>query len=1170
MSLQIIYGRSGTGKTSYIFQEISENIDNGKKKYIITPEQFSFTAEKELLNCIPKEAVINAEVLTFARMAHRVSSEVGGSNKNVLSNCGKSMLIYSILSDKKNNLKFLGKSDNNIDMIMTQITELKKHGVTLDNLKNLKEQIAQTDTYLEKKLDDVYIVYSKFQEKITDNYIDENDSLSILETQLDKTDMFKDTEIYIDEFVGFTKQEYAIISKLLNKANKVTITVTTDSLNKSLEASNDIFYTNKETVERILKIAKEAGSRVEEAICVERKIHSLNKGMVIDKITNKDIPEKVCSNEIVSKSSVPIDNTINRFKSEELAHIEANLYSFPYRIYDKPVKNLRLFLANNQYSEIEEVAKKITNLVRNENYRYRDIAVITKNIDIYSNLCKAIFDKYKIPVYIDEKRELSQNILVKYLIAILDIFARNWSYDSVFNYIKSGFIDIEQKDIYLLENYALKWDIKGSKWYKEDWNFHDEDDVGLDVINHINELRRKIIDPLLELKNNLSGNKTAKQISENLYNFFIKNNIDKKLEEKIVKLNEIQKVNIAAEYETSWKVVMQVLDEIVLVFGNDNITFENYMQILKTGLGESKLGTIPMAQDEVTVGDVDRSRSHKIKVIFIIGLNDGMFPSVNRAEGFLNDDDREKIKLNGVELAKGTIERIYEDNFNIYKAFTTAEEKMYLSYSSSDIEGKSLRPSVLISRIKKIFTNLKEDSDIINRTSEISTIDNTFEELLINLRNFRDGNQIDSKWFNIYNIYDQNPEWHNKLEAAIKGLNYENIPEKITKENILKMYGNTLRTSVSKLEQYSGCPFSYYLKYGLKLNEKETFDVQAIDTGSFMHDVIDSFFTVVDDREISLKKITDEEIESIISEIITDKLKLSRNYIFTSTEKYKALANRLKKVITMSMKYIVQSIKQSEFQVFGHEVEFGGYNEKSSKKVYNPIIVTTEDGTRVEIVGKIDRVDILKNPDGTYVRIIDYKSSIKNIDLNQVASGLQLQLLTYLNETCKVEDFIPAGVLYFNLLNKKLGVDKNVTDEELENRIKQEFKMKGLILADVNIIKKMDTDIENTGTSTVIPAGIKKDGEINARNTNAITKEQFEHLQKYIDKTIKQISEQILGGNIDIKPYYNTKNKSTPCEYCKYKSICRFDENNSCGSYNYISNLNKEAILEMMKEKNVQ
>ena len=1030
------------------------------------------------------------------------------------------MLIYSILSNKKNNLKFLGKSENNIDMIMTQLTELKKHGVSLDNLETLKENIE--DTYLESKLNDIYTVYSQFQEKIKNNYIDENDSLTILKEQLDSTNMFDNTEIYIDEFVGFTKQEYDIIEKLLEKAYKVTISITSDELYKTKDASNDIFYTNKETISKILKIAKANNIKIEEPVKQEE---------------------------------------IYRFKNKELNHIEENLYNFPYKKFNEDVTNLKLFLANNQYSEVENIARTIVKLVRDEGYRYRDIAIITKNIDTYSNLCKAIFNEYNIPVYIDEKRDLSQNILVKYLISILDVFSKNWTYDSVINYIKSGFTNISQEDIYLLENYALEWNVRGSLWYKQDWNFRDADEKGEEQIAHLNELRRNIVDPLVKLKNNLSGKKSAKQISENLYKFFIENKIDEILAEKINKLNEAQEVSISAEYETSWKIIMQVLDEIVLVFGDENITFETYMQILKTGLGESKLGTIPMAQDEVTVGDVDRSRSHKIKIVFIIGLNDGMFPGTTKAEGFLNDADRQKILEKGIELAKGTVDRIYEDNFNIYKAFTTAEEKMYLSYSSSDMEGKSLRQSILVSRIKKIFAKLQEESDIIQRKSEICTKQNTFEELLINLRDFRDGKEIDPIWFKIYNIFDNDTEWKPKLESAIKALSYTNVPEKITKENVEKMYGDVLKTSVSRLEQYSSCPFSYYLKYGLKLNEKETFNLEAVDTGTFMHDVIDSFFARLDEQEINIKQITDEEIEEIVTDIIQDKLNLNKNYIYTVSAKYKILAGRLKKVVTTSMKYIVQSINQSEFEVFGHEIEFGG------KGQYKPITVKTDDGKRVEIIGKIDRVDILKNPDGTYVRIIDYKSSIKNIDLNQVVSGLQLQLLTYLNETCKVEDFLPAGVLYFNLSNPSISSEKNMTDEEIENKIKQEFKMKGLILADVNIIRKMDTKIDETGTSTIIPAGIKKDGEINNLKTSAISKEQFNYLQKYMNKLIKQISESILAGNIEVKPYYNTKLKTTPCTYCKYRSICRFDENSATNKYNYISNLNKDAILEMLKEQ---
>lgn len=1130
MSLQIVYGRSGTGKTTYIFNEISKTIDNEKKKYIITPEQFSFTAEKELLRSIKENtganAVINAEVLTFNRMAHRVLSDVGGACKTALSNSGKSMLIYSILSDKKNDLKFLGKSDSNIDLILTQITELKKHGVSIEILQTLMESVKD-NKYLYSKLNDIYTVYSKYDEKIKDKYIDENDSLTILAEKLSQTRMFDDCEIYIDEFVGFTKQEYFIIERLMQVASKVVVTVCADEVNVSKESNPDIdvFYSNKKTAKRILQIAKD------------------NKIEILKDIFLEDA---------------------KRFKSSELAHLEKNIFKIPYDVYLEECDNIQMFLANNQYSEVEEVAKQILKLVRDKNYKYNEISVITQNIDTYSNLCKAIFSKYNIPVYIDEKGELNQNLLVKYILAILEIFAKNWSKESIFNYIKSGFTDLSEEDIYLLERYCIKWNIRGNKWYKEDWNFHDEKELGKEKIVKINELRKAVVEPLLKLRNNLVESKTAIGISKSIYNFLIENKIDEKIIQKIDELKNKGELNVAEEYEVSLKIIMQVLDEIVMVFGDDFITFDDYMKTLQTGFGNSNLGTIPMAQDQVVVGDVDRSRSHKVRAVFIIGLNDGNFPSVNKAEGFLNDNDRDEVKKYGVELAKGTLERIYEDNFNVYKAFTTPEEALILSYASADAEGKSLRPSTLVSKIKKMFKKLIVDSDIIREEFSIDVESSTFEQLIEKLREFRDGKEIDSNWFVVYNIFDSEPKWSIKLKNAIKALSYTNTPDRITKENIDRMYGNTLQTSVSRLEQYRKCPFSYYLKYGLKLNEKSEFKVGAVDTGSFMHDIIDSFFSELDEKQITVRQVEEKEIEQIVEKIIKEKMRLDQNYVFSTSAKYINLVRRLKKVVTTSIKYIVQTIKQSDFDVFGHEVEFG----KNSK--YKPITLHTDSGKTVEIVGKIDRVDIAKNPDGTYVRIIDYKSSVKNIDLNQVVAGLQLQLLTYLNETCKVEDFLPAGVLYFNLSEPNVSANNNMTDEEIAEAIKQEFKMKGLILADVNVIKMMDNKIEQTGGSEIIPAGIKNNGEINSQKTrSAINAEQFKYLQKYMDKIIKQISEEILKGDIGLRPYYNMKVQKgrTPCEYCSYKSICRFDVNNKGNTYNYLESLNKDAILENIKDE---
>ena len=390
-------------------------------------------------------------------------------------------------------------------------------------------------------------------------------------------------------------------------------------------------------------------------------------------------------------------------------------------------------------------------------------------------------------------------------------------------------------------------------------------------------------------------------------------------------------------------------------------------------------------------------------------------------------------------------------------------------------------------------------------------------------------------------------------------LSYTNEPEKMSEKSIDRLYGDTLKTSISKLEQYKSCPFSYYLKYGLQLSEKNELKIEAVDTGTFMHDVIDEFFDIIEQKGINVKQITDEEIKQIVDEIVEQKLQLKQNYIFTSIPKYRVLAVRLKKVILKSMRYIVDSLKYSKFEVLAHELEF------KNGKEYEPIVFELDNNKKIEITGKIDRIDIAKTSDGNYIRIIDYKSSIKDINLNEVVAGLQLQLLTYLDAVCDINDFLPAGVLYFNLIDQSVKANSRISDEQIEAEIKKQFKMKGLILADVEVAKMMDTNLES-GSSNIIPAYVDKEGNLSSKS-NAVTRKQFESLQKYTKKIIKQISREILSGNIDIKPYYKVKGGKTPCDYCSYKTICNFNSGICKNSYYYIGNINKEAILEEISKE---
>ncbi len=1115
MSFRIIYGRAGTGKSEYCYREIAQKIKKENKILIITPEQFSFTAEKKLMDAIDTQAVFNAEVVTLSRMAYRVISEIGGKNETNLSKCGKAMLIYSILSNNKNELKFLGKTDENVDMLDTAITEFKKHGISVEQLKQEIEN--QEDIYLKNKLQDLNVVYSGFEEQLAGKYIDETDLLTILAENIDKTDMFKDAVIYIDEFAGFTSQEYHIIEKLIQIAKQVTITICTDGLHEIKNPDTDIFYSNEVTVTKLLEVAQNCDVKIEE---------------------------------------IKLEETY-RFKNSELKHLEKNLYENKPQKYNSQIKNIQLFLAKNQYSEIEEVARNVLKLVRDEGYRYRDISIITKNIAIYSSLARAIFDKYDIPIFIDENRDLNQNIVIQYILAILEIFIKNWSYEAVFNYIKTGFSNIEEDDIFKLEKYCLKWGIKQNKWKKE-FSYGNYEEKDKADIERLEQIRKDLVTPLMNLKYKIDENKTVEGISKAIYEFLVEQQIYEKVQIKIQELNEIGQIDLANEYESSIQTIIEILDEIVLVFKDDKITIDKYNQILKIGFKNSSLTKIPGTQDQVIMGDVDRSRSHKVKAIFIIGLNDGEFPSVRKDEGFLNDADREVLKQNGIELAKGTIDKLYEDSFNIYKAFTTAEEKLYLLYSSSDMQGKALRPSMLINKIKKIYPMLQEQSDVIERRSEILNKKTTYEELIVNLSKLKEQDSIEKLWYYIYDYYQKNSEWNEKLKQSLKGLEYTNIPDKIDQNNIDRLYGNTLITSISKLERYRSCPFSYYLQYGLKIKPQEELKIQTLNTGTFIHEVIDEFFGTVREVGIKLEEITEEQLSEIINKIIDSKLGQNKNYIFTSTAKYRALVIRLKKIIKKALKYIIGTIVQSRFKVLGTEVEFG------EKGKYKPIRLTLEDGKRIEIIGKIDRIDTAQGEDGKYLRIIDYKSSAKNIDLNEVYAGLQIQLLTYLDAACKEEDLMPAGVLYFSMLEQMIKSDKRLEQEEIEDKIRANFKMKGLILADVKVVKLHDKNLQN-GNSALVPAYIGKDGELSEKKTSGVTAEQFKDLQKYMYTIIKQISKEILGGNIDLKPYY--KDKKTPCKYCDYKSICSFNMGGCENSYNYIDKKSKEEILSKLSKE---
>ena len=744
MKLNLVYGRSGTGKSEYIYNDIKNNLGS-KNIVLVVPEQCNLSAEKKLFEILKVNSLINVEVLTLSRMAYRVSNEIGGI-KNHLSKVGKDMLIFDLLTKEKERLNFLGKSEKNIDIVNRMFTEIKKHQISIQDL----ESVNLDSEYTNLKLKDVTTLYKKYEEKIKNNFIDENDVLTILAEDLSKTNMFKNTLIYIDEFLGFTPQEYNVFKELVKQCDEITVGVAADNLKNNTQKENDIFYFNKKYANKLIEIAKENNSEIKEIYLDE----------------------------------------VHRFKNEELKILEKSFCGIKEKYEDK-TEYIKLFLSNNPYTELEYVAQNIHNMVKNCGYRYNEIGIIAEEIDKYSEDAKSICRKYDIPLFVDDKKELNQNILIKFIIGMLDIFAKNWSFDSIFNYLKIGLLDIDDEDIYLFENYCRKWGIKGAKFYSREFDYEQINDIQ----EKLEIIRRKVVQSLLEFKNNVSTNKTVTQITKQIYKFLIDNKINEKLDNKVKSYNSIE---ISDEYNTSYKLLVQVLDEMCLVFKDEKITFEKYKDLLEVGLSSCELGKIPATQDQVVLGDTERTRSNKLKIVFVIGINDGTFPKANRVEGYLNDSDREYLREAGIELAKDSIDSLYEEQFNIYRTLTIPQEKLFLSYSSSDKEGKSIRPSILIKKIKRVFPNLQEESDVVERKFIKSNDKATFEEALNVYKEYLEGKDISDEWKEILRYFFSKDS--KRFKRAVSGIYYTNTAQEISKDNIERLYGGTLKTSVSRLE----------------------------------------------------------------------------------------------------------------------------------------------------------------------------------------------------------------------------------------------------------------------------------------------------------------------------------------------------------------------------------
>ncbi|OCA99871.1 helicase-exonuclease AddAB subunit AddB [Clostridium beijerinckii] len=1144
MSIRFVYGRSGTGKSKFCIDEIKNNIDKKldlNKLILLVPEQYTFTTENKILHEIGEHAFFRTEVLSFKKMAHNIFEEYGGRVKEIIKESGRNMLIHRVINENIESLDYFNRMSREQgfnEIISEVISEFKKYNISIDSIRAIDEKINDNELY--QKIKELMIIYEAFNLKMHENYIDGDDQLTLLNKKLLESSAYVDSEVWIDEFTSFTPQQLDIIRVLAKRCRRVNITFCIDnkSLNNNSEDITDVFNIIKSTENKILKIMKE--------------------------------------NNIAYDKPVNLNNAIPyRFKDNlELDHIEKYFFSYPFNEYDKNPERITLYKASNIYDEIERVSKSITSLVRENGYRYRDISVVCRNIDDYEKIISVIFKDYNIPYFLDKKIQLLSNPLIVLISSAFEILLKNWSYESVFKYLKSGLTGMDNSYIDRLENFILEYGVKGYKWtsreiVNEKWFIGNSELTDDKVL--IAEIMEEIRYPLMTFHNKINGKHKVKDICSAIYEFLVDVKVFDRINEWIKNFEELGLEDKVKEYSQVESIVIDILDQAVDVIGEERLEYSEFFRILSSGFANEEIGIIPVALDQVNIGDIARIKGRDVKVLYIVGINDGVLPASKKEEGLLSDRDRTTLGEVGINLSSTTRNKVFEEQYLLYIALTISSEYIMLSYPMADFEGKSLRPSIEISRMKKIFPNLIEESAIYdskileNKLSKVIAPIPTFNELIISMRKDFDKEYIDPYWSEVYEWFKNNGEFRDKVKNIFKGLSYSNIGDKVSKNKLRKLYQNDLEKlvfSVSKLEKYAECPFSYFVQYGLKAKNRKVYEFTPPDLGSFVHEMLDSFTNKVREDGILWSDLNNEKCKKIISNLIDKKLMDESNSILNSTKKFKYLAQRFKRVISKSVSVIASQIGKGEFEVFKTEFDFGSYSSGEA------ITLDLNDNEKVYLQGRIDRIDKLDLDGETYIRIIDYKTGAKKFDLNEIYYGLQMQLLVYLDALIRNSKYIldkqvkPGAILYFKIDDPIIKSKKEMTDEEVEKEVLSTLKMKGLVLKDARVVKAMDKDID--GYSLVIPASFKADGSFKA-TSDVVTEEEFRILREYVNRKMIEICEEMLSGDIKIQP---TKNSNIAhCEYCDFSSICQFDTEIKDNKYKIIINKSTNDIWNNIKKE---
>lgn len=1092
MAIHLIYGRAGCGKTHYITECIRKRLAAKEKSILAVPEQYTHIAEHKLLSAVGSISAESCEVTSFNKMILRMEREQGINN--ILSPMAKSIIMSDIISHT--DLKYFANSADLAgfaDVCLQLVGELKKYCITPEQLTEANENTS--NARLKLKIEDITNIYTEYVRRVNEKGFDADDGASLMAEKIADEWDIGETAIFFDEYTSFIPQELEIIKQLALKAKDVYITLCTDGKDDVL------FAPIADTVYKLRRMCRDGGI---------------------------DFAE-------------PIVLTENKKHSRELAFLEKNLFPYPKGKYNDDCVDVNLFSAANPYAEVEDVARRILRLCRDSGYRFRDIGVICSDIGTYAPFIKPVFKKHGISYFIDEKSPALNHRIVVFVLNAIDIYLNDYSNENVFSFLKSGLCDADAESVYILENYCQSTNMHKSTWLDDKkWTaLLSRYDLSDEQAKKLCSVRDSFIKPLAEFHDSIKGRHSVEHMCRSLYDYLVSIGLVRHIEERLKVFEQEMDVQHGEEYEKIWNIIVGALDALAEIIGDKTVNVKNFRSLLQTAFSGYSIGFIPTSLDDVFVGNITRSKMDNIKILFVLGANDGIFPSTASGGELINDSDKAILAVAGIELSTDAKTRAFFERFFMYSAFTVPSQMLFISFSRADSSSGTLRPSFVLSDIRRIFPDLIVESDILEDTSDFGQMDYitsqapTLEKMVEKITEYRDGGEVSPVWLDVYDYFCRNFDFGTKLD---KYYAHTNQAEQIDRELMDAAIPEEFYTTISRLQRYRACKFSYFLEYILKLKDNAPFDITAMDTGSFVHGVIEHLCRDMDGDGYGFANVTDEYIYGKIDWFIDEFIKqLTDNSAYISKRKL-YLIKRLRNSIYMCFSLIRQHILNSEFEPLGYEMKFDDSN-------IGCIEFDLSNGKKAKITGVIDRSDIYHGEDGDYVRVIDYKTGNKVFNLTDVFYGLDIQLFVYLNAlVAGNSNYKYGGALYFKIDDPIFRADNRYDEDKTESKILSELKMKGLMLCEQGVPDAFDS--------------------VTASSAKKATYQNFIDLDKHLRKIIADLCKEMTDGRIDIKPY--SKQNFSPCSYCGYKSVCRFDVRKKGNNYDFLDKLKDEEIWESM------